>query len=230
MQTVYLIGIGPGDPEMITVKGARLLGEADIVYIPGSAGGGEDDALRIISPYTDAAKITPSAFPTLADRVVDTEGHFALLADDIAVHSREGKKVVYVTHGDAMLYSTAILLARRLRERGVPYSFVAGIPSFTACANIAGIPLGEIDESFLVARPPGTAEEIHALAQQFPTLVFMRTSGRLRPLIEYARKYLPAQAVLIHKAQLEGEKVIDLKSDTEISESWGHLSVAFIKA
>ena len=230
MQPVHLIGIGPGDPEMITVKGARLLSEADIVYIPESAAAGEDEVLRIISPYTDAAKITPSAFPMIGDRMADTEGHFAMLAADIAAHCMDGRKVAYVTHGDAMLYSTAILLAHKLRQKGIPYSFVAGIPSFTACANVAEIPLGEIDESFLVARPPRSAEQIHALAQEYPTLVFMRLTDRISPLVEYVRRYNPAAAVLIHKVQLDAEKVIDLKLDAAIDDSMGHLSVAIIKA
>lgn len=229
MASLYLVGIGPGDPELVTVKAVRLLQSADIIYVPQSNAGGRSVAEQIIAPYADREKLRPSYFPMVMDADEELDRRYTELAREVADNLTTGLNVVYVTLGDSMLYSTAQYLGSRLKKLGIRPEYVAGIPSYVACANRTGISLGEKSESFIVARMPESAEEVEKLTEQFPTVVLMKISKRVTALLEYVNQHRPDVAVLIHRLSLDGEEIIDLRQKSEISESVGYLSVAIIK-
>jgi precorrin-2 methylase len=128
-----------------------------------------------------------------------------------------------------MLYSTSLYLAQKLRELDITPIFIAGVPSYVACANIAAIPLGERRDSFVVQGMPDTAEELHELTLKFRTVVIMKISKRLPILLEYVKRYSPTVATIVKRATLEGEMIVDLTKSTDVEADAGYLAVAIIK-
>ena len=228
MHKIQIVGVGPGDPELITVKAVRVLREADIVYVPESDVGGRSVAENIIAPYVSKEKIKPSYFPITNDDA-ELDLQYTALAENMTKLMRQGKKVVYVTLGDSMLYSTALYVSERLKKRGVRHDFIPGIPSYVACANLTQIPLAEKCESFVTMGMPENADEIAALADRFNTVVLMKISKRLSVLLEYVMKYKPETAMLVCRVNLEGEKTIDLTQAGKVCPDAGSLAVAIIK-
>lgn len=118
MRPVYIVGAGPGDPELITVKGARLLREADLVVYAGSLI--PPAVLQYVSPQ---AALYNSA-------ELDREEIVRLLEEG----ARADKTVVRLSSGDPSLYGALAELVSELEKRGVPCEVVPGVSSFLAAA------------------------------------------------------------------------------------------------
>ncbi|MEW6229950.1 MAG: precorrin-4 C(11)-methyltransferase [Bacillota bacterium] len=118
MNPVYFVGAGPGDPELITVKGARLLKEADVVVYAGSLI--PPEVLRYIRPEVTVYNSAELNRKEIARILIEA--------------ARAGKKVVRLSSGDPSLYGAVIELMALLDEAGVPYEVVPGVSSFLAAA------------------------------------------------------------------------------------------------
>ncbi len=115
--TLYGIGIGPGDPELITLKGARLIGACRNLFVPKARTASESVALAIARPLVGPeARIEELVFPMTADREELAEKWDAAAAR-IAEVLMAGEDVCFLTLGDPLLYSTYIYLLRALRRR-----------------------------------------------------------------------------------------------------------------
>lgn len=158
--TVFFIGAGPGDPELITVKGQRLVRTCPVILYAGS--------------------LVPSAVLDghAAERVVNTadldlDTIVALLVD---AHDK-GQDVARVHSGDPSLYGAIGEQIRRLRERGVPYEIVPGVTAVAACAATLGceLTLPDVSQTVILTRfaskttmPPG--EQLGDLARHRATM------------------------------------------------------------
>lgn len=119
-ETVYLIGAGPGDPELITLKGKRLIDEADVIIYAGSLVN-----KKVLDGHREGAEIYNSATMTL-DEVIDV----------ISKGVDAGKKVVRVHTGDPSIYGAIREQMDRLEELDIPYEVVPGVSSFVASASV----------------------------------------------------------------------------------------------
>ena len=142
--TLHLLGTGPGDPELLTLKSVRLLGEVPVVAFPRSDRGGTmayDIARQFIAP---TAQLVPVDVPMLPERGDETqrllEAAYGAGATRIAAHLDAGRDVAYLCEGDPLFYGTAIYVAQALAGR-YPIRVVPGITSFTAAAAAIPLPL-----------------------------------------------------------------------------------------
>lgn len=225
---IHLIGIGPGDPELLTIKAARLLGEADIVYVPQSNAEGRSVAEGIIAPHANPETIRYAAI-SMRSAKRGTDPAYSRLAGEIADHAAQGLKVVYVSLGDTLLYSTAQYLGRELDALGARYAYVPGIPAFTAAASHSGIHLASGREGLMVHVMPETVEKLAELAATCTTMALMKVNKRVPVLMEYIKRHTPDRAVLLHRIGLEGEAAYELKPSSEMPEDIGYLSIAIIR-
>jgi len=228
MCKIHIVGIGPGDPELVTVKAVNVLREADIVYVPESDAGGRSVVESIIAPYVSKNRIKPSYFP-ITNNDEERDQHYTALTSEMTYLMQQGKKIAYVALGDSTLYSTALYVSERLKRKGVCHEFIPGIPSYIACSNITQIPLAEKDESFVTACTPENADEIRELTDRFNTVVLMKISKRLPVLLEYVKNNKPESAMLVCRINLDGERIIDLTRAEEVDTDAGYLAVALIK-
>jgi uroporphyrin-III C-methyltransferase len=124
---VYVVGAGPGDPELITLKGFFLLLSADVVI---------------------SASLVPRELLDLVREKVVWEGRLTGETHrevvELAVrHAAEGKTVVVLKNGDPTLFGRGVALCREVETKGVPYEIIPGMSSFTAAAAKYKIPITE---------------------------------------------------------------------------------------
>lgn len=176
METLYCVGVGPGDPELITLKAVRLLREADRIFYPLKRKDDASTARTIVEPHLVGRSPAwiPLLYPMESDRetlALQWEKNARLILD----HQRQGGKGVFITLGDPCIYSTFMLTAPHLEENHVPFEVVPGIPSFLAGAATAKMPLVLDDESLLI-RPGNDGRVLKETLQLADTVVVMKAS------------------------------------------------------
>ena len=206
MAKLYGIGVGPGDPELLTIKAVKILGKCMVVVAPTAM------ASRMSSIALDTAKeyINPSAevlikhFP-MGDENQEEKIYEAFKA--IEEKLKEGKDVAFLTIGDPFIYSTYIYLLKHIEEQGYETETVPGITSFCACASLAGEPLVIGDEPLLIV--PG--EELKNTAGE-KNLVIMKVYKREEEIVEFLDKN-NYEYIYIKRAGREGQEVIRAREE-----------------
>lgn len=145
---LYGVGVGPGDPELLTLKAVRILRGADVIAVP-DKGRGEQTALRIVKAYVEGKPLLYCGAPMVRERAALDNAHDAAAASIRALLD-EGKTVAYITLGDPSIYSTYAYIHRRVKDNGYDAEFVPGVPSFCAAAAKLGVSLCEGRERLLV--------------------------------------------------------------------------------
>lgn len=222
--------MGPGDPELITLKAKRLIDEADAVFVPKSELGGKSFALSIIEGFVDPSKIEELVFPMAKDEEV-LRSHWVRAAEAVCERLSRGDKVVFVTLGDPSLYSTFNYLKREV-ERKCPSAsiwVVPGISAPSAAAARLGLPLAERDEKVAVVPAPDDASELGSYVDSFDTVVVMKIGRKLKGLVRFLKeRNLLGKASLVQRMGTPDERAIyDLES-AEADPSAGYLSTMII--
>ena len=143
----YGVGVGPGDPELMTLQAVRLIRENDVFAVPGKVAE-ESVAYRIAvqaAPELAGKTLFPIDMPMVKDREGIRRAHEAG-AKQIEEWLDRGKNVVYLTLGDSTVYCTFTYLQAILERDGYETRLVNGIPSFIAAAARLNIPLVEWNE------------------------------------------------------------------------------------
>ena len=184
--TVYGVGIGPGDPELITLKAVRLMRGNGVIAV---AGKDAKDALayRIAAaavPEIAEKELVAVHMPMTRDRELLAEEHLKG-AELLERYLDEGKNVVYITLGDPSVYCTFSYLQRILTADGYEVEIVPGVTSFCAAAARLGLPLAEWDEPLHVL--PAVHDSGESL--DLPgTCVLMKSASRLAEVKELLRR------------------------------------------
>src|SRR3569832_911022 len=135
--TLYGVGVGPGDPELITVKAFRLLKECPVIAYPRKRMGAKSYALEIVELYVNTADkdMLGLVFPMTKDQAA-LDREWNKTAELIWQHLQAGQDIAFVTEGDPNLYSTFIHMARLIQKLHpeVPIRSVPGISSVLGAA------------------------------------------------------------------------------------------------
>jgi len=171
------IGVGPGDPELITIKALKVLEKVSVICAPKSSKNKPSLALSILWPTLEEIKtdyhIIEPLFPMYEDEKV-LQGHWENAAGLIAEKLSEGVDVAFVTLGDPSIYSTFTYVSRLIEGQGFLVEMIPGVSSFTGCAASAGVSLGEKDEIIVILpKEDGRMEQI---LEHADTAVIMKTS------------------------------------------------------
>ena len=216
----YGVGVGPGDPELMTLKAVRIIRENEIIAFPGA-----------VPEETAAYRIAAQAVPELPRKILlgldlpmtrDPE----VLADarqkaaeTIAAHLDRGRNVVFLTLGDSTIYSTFTYLQTLLQDMGHRTELVNGIPSFCAAAARLNVPLTEDRETLRVI-PAWNEESVNLEAPG--TYVLMKSGKHLsRVKKESAAAGLFVQGV--ENCGMPGERVYEKME--EIPENAGYFTL-----
>lgn len=170
MPAVSFVSLGPGDPELITLKGFRKLQEAEVIFCP--AGGPSSRAARILKALDiPEERILPFALPMGKDRRAAFQAYDRVY-EQAAAASREGRKAVIVAEGDAGFYSSTQYICDRLAGNGIPVERTAGVPAFIAAGAVAGLHIVKQNEPLQVL--PGevdTAALLQSLERGVHTVI-----------------------------------------------------------
>ncbi len=229
---LYGIGIGPGDPELLTVKALRILKEADIVYVPESDKSGTSRAIEIIGNLIDTGsdRIRKLYYPMSTDRK-ELESAWKESADRIAREVLSGLCVAYSTLGDPMLYSTYCYLLDCLKRHDplVPHETIPGITSFTAAASLIDVPLVVGDERLLIMPLPEEGKVVANALYSYDTVVFMKLNNRLVEVKALLRALGYDETVyLVSRIGFPDERVYRGLSEIQDCES-SYLSLLIVK-
>lgn len=145
--TAYGVGVGPGDPEMMTLKAIRMIRENEVIAVPGKKA--EESAAYQIAlkavPELSKKELVPVYMPMILDRESIRKEH-QRGADLLKKYLDQRRNVVYLTLGDPTIYCTFSYLQHILEEEGYPVELVSGVTSFCAAAARLCVPLAEWNE------------------------------------------------------------------------------------
>lgn len=213
--TLYGVGLGPGDPELVTVKAARVIGEADVVAYH-SARHGHSIARSIAEPYLRPGQIEEHLVYPVTTEATDHPGGYAGAIEDfyresaerIAAHLDAGRDVALLTEGDPLFYSSYMHMHTRLTQR-FDAVIIPGVTSVSAASAATGTPLVQGDEVLSIL--PGTlpvdelrrrladtdAAVVLKLGRSYPAVrEALSSAGRLDQAFYVERASTPQQRVL----------------------------------
>ena len=176
MGTFYGIGVGPGDPELITMKAIRILQRVDVVYAAASTKNSHSLAVSIAKPHIpEATPIQRLSFPMTTDRAV-TQLAWEENADTIYKSLSKGDDVAFLTLGDPMTYSTYGYVLRYMNriDAKLPVVTVPGITSYQAAAARLNVPLVEGEESLLVVSGAMGGDRLRQQTVKPENVVFLK--------------------------------------------------------
>jgi precorrin-2 C20-methyltransferase/precorrin-3B C17-methyltransferase len=213
--TLYGVGLGPGDPELVTVKAARVIAQADVVAYH-SARHGRSIARGIAEPYLRPGQIEEHLVYPVTTETTDHPGgydgamedFYAEAADRIAAHLEAGRDVALLAEGDPLFYSSYMHMHTRLAERFTAV-IVPGVTSVSAASAATGIPLVTGDQVLSIL--PGTlppAELARRLADTDAAVVMKlgRTYAAVREALSLAGRL--DDAVYVERASSDGQRVL----------------------
>lgn len=215
---LYGVGVGPGDPELLTQKAVRLLRECDVVAAPD----GERTAYQIAKEFAVGKPVLFCDLPMTRDKAAMRASHKAA-ADTLCALLDEGKTVVFLTLGDPSVYSTYWYIHRLVAGRGYDAEMVPGIPSFCAAAAALGRALCEGSEPLHIL----PASHGQAIPERGSLVLMKAGKSVLEVRDELERTGRLSQAALVERCGMEGQRIVtDL---SELTEATGYFSVILVK-
>ncbi|MDD5805230.1 precorrin-2 C(20)-methyltransferase [Blautia sp. HCP3S3_H10_1] len=221
---LYGVGVGPGDPELVTLKALRLTKEADILAFPGE-NPKESVAYKIMKgayPEIDSKQMISLPMPMIKEKEalkrVHDEG-----ARIIAEWLEKGKNVVFLTLGDPTVYSTYIYVHKRVEQLGYATEIVSGITSF--CAVSARLNEGLVEKSQQLHVIPASYQVEEAL--KLPGTKVLMKAGKKMQEVKAQIKASGNKAVMIENCGMPDEKIY--RSVEEIPENAGYYSLIIVK-
>ena len=170
------IGVGPGEPDLLTVRAARAIRDADVIMCPASAEDRPSIALSCVSSLVDPSKeVVKLVFPMTRDREV-LEGTWRRNARAMAERVLAGSNVAYLTVGDPYLYSTWIYMHRHLAEShpGMEISVIPGIVSVFSFASKVGVSVAEGAEKVAIIPSCYDLDGVREIARNSESMVFLK--------------------------------------------------------
>lgn len=228
---LYGIGLGPGDPELVTLKASRLLARLRYVFAPKADESSASIARGIASNHAGPeVEFRELVYPMTRDPA-QLQRRWNEAAQVVVDVLAKGHDVGFITLGDPMLYSTFSYLMRAVRQLlpAIEIEIVPAVMSFAASAALTGFVLGERESKLTVAPAPDDQEALNALMLRGGRLVLMKVGNRLPRLIEWLRQAQRLdQARLVVRAGLPGQRVFEDLEQIDDLERTGYLSTLLV--
>ncbi len=209
--TLYGVGVGPGDPELISLKAARILGEIDVVFAAASTKNDYSQALSIAGPHLKKdVEVVKLDFPMTRNQ--ETLGQaWEANAEKVRATLDTGQNCAFLTLGDPMTYSTFGYLLKTLDPSGKENNveIVPGITSYQAAAAKTRTVLAESGQSLVVVPgicPPERLEQLLDAADNAVILKVYRNFEEIRKCLN--KLDLSGRTKFISRLGLEGEKIV----------------------
>lgn len=221
---LYGVGVGPGDPELMTLKAVRLIRENQVIALPGP-----------VAQETVAYKIAVQAVPELENKTLlsvempmthdrdEMERNHEKAADQIEVYLKQGQNVVFLTLGDVTIYSTYLYVQKKIQAKGYTTELVSGITSFCAAAARTNTSLVEWNEQLHII--PAVHQLEHAL--DLPGNYVLMKSGKKMNQVKELLAKSGKDVVMVENCGMENEHIY--RSVEEIPDDSGYYSLIIAK-
>ncbi len=208
--TLFGLGVGPGDPQLITLKALEVLKSVGVVFAAGSTKNDYSLALNVVSGHLPAGvEIRKLGFPMTDDEAELARAWRSNAAQVLQV-LEEGRDAAFLTIGDPLTYSTYGYLLRTLKEIApqAPVQTIPGVTAYAAAAARLNLPLVESKESLLVVSGVSDPADIPRLASCGDNLVIMKTYRNFDRILDALEK-LPGRprTYSVSQCGLAGERI-----------------------
>lgn len=221
---LFGVGVGPGDPEEMTLKAVRTIRENHCIAVPGKEVR-ETVAYKIAVgavPELDEKELIPLEMPMVKDKEL-IEKYHDQAADKVEEYLKKGENVVFLTLGDPTIYSTYMYVHKRILQRGYETKVINGIPSFCAAAARMNISLTEWNEELHVIP---AVHNIDSDLGYNGTRVLMK-SARKMSLVKEKLADCKDQVYMVENCGMENERIYtDVK---DIPEDASYYSLIIVK-
>ncbi len=214
---LYLVGVGPGDPELMTCKAVRILEQVGVWIAPKAKKNGNSSALQIAAAQVGVAgkSVLEMRFPMIKvhlgrEQATEVVQAWQEVAEMVWTHLDKGADVAFPTLGDPTLYSTAFYLLDALQEKcpEIRVTIVPGITAMAACSARVGSPLGIGDDVVSIVPAAFNDDRLRTILTTFDAVVLMkvfRKMNRIVPLLDELG--LIDKAVLIERCGMDDQRI-----------------------
>jgi precorrin-2/cobalt-factor-2 C20-methyltransferase len=225
--TLYGVGVGPGDPELMTLKAVKIIRNCEVIAVP-LAGGGDRIALSIAAravPEVLDKKLLDVDMPMTRDARILQDSHEKAAAQ-IVERLESGVSVSFLTLGDPTIYSTYIYVHRIVKEKGYHVEIIPGVPSFCAVSAKLGDSLVDASQPLHVI--PGSYGNVGENLAMRGTKVLMKSGKSFEEVkASLSTAKLLGNAKMVVNCGMENERVFD--SVDEATESSGYFTIIVVK-
>ena len=207
---LYGVGVGPGDPELLTLKALKTIQAVPVICVPQAANRRESYALNIVKDYVKPEQeILRAPFPT-----DDAEGAAQVwleASEMVAERLRKGQDVAFLTEGDPMLFSTFSYVLAGVKELcpEAPIKIIPGVSSVMAAAASSGVPLATHGQRLAILPAAYGLDDLSEATSNFDTVVLMKVSSNIvKTLADLEELGLTGQSTYVRRASTSQEKVI----------------------
>ena len=208
---LYGIGVGPGDPELLTLKAQRVLQSVPLICVPQAETSKDSYALSIVREFIchEKQEIVRFFFPTNDEKTAGDVWRNA--AEILAGRLESGNDAAFITEGDPMLYSTFLYVLESIKANNpeLRVEIVPGISSVMAAAASSGVPLAAHGQSLAILPAAYGIEKLRETIAIHDTVVLMKVNrSLLRALSDLEDLGLDKKAVYIKRASTDREQVV----------------------
>lgn len=213
---LYGIGVGPGDPDLITLKAVKILSRVDVVFAAASTQNPHSLALSIARPHIpEATPVELLHFPMTRDRSA-TRRAWETHAHRLVTVLESGRDAGFLTLGDSLTYSTFGYLMKHVQAAAphIDVQTVPGITSYLAAASRLNTPLVEGEGSLMIVSGATGGGRLRSLSRKPETVVFLKAYRNLKDIcaaIEESGQY-PHCAAVKNCGQPNEEVVVDIEA------------------
>jgi len=209
---LYAIGVGPGAPDLLTLRAAEILKRVPVVFSPLSAMGTTSRALDVVRNLIDPSRqqIVELMFPMQKEQD-ELEGEWEDAATEIVDQLRRHGEGAFITIGDVSLYSTFIYVQRILEVQhpDLIVEMVPGIPSFSAMTALMGMPYGQGDDRIAILPATFGADRIAAVLREFETVILMKVNRVIDEVLDTLEQLgLTDHATFVTKCGMPDQDVV----------------------
>jgi len=212
---LYGLGVGPGDPELITVKAFRVIQESPVIAYPKKLKGSKSYAHRIVDVYINPEEkdMLGLVFPMTKDEAV-LEREWTKSVELVYGKLQEGKDVAFVTEGDPLLYSTFIHMMKLMQDMhpDVEIRTVPGISSFNGSASRLGIALADGDDRVAIIPAHDDYAAMREAIESHDAVVFIKVAKVIDLMLKVLRDLdLLDKASVVTKVTSDEEVIWDVR-------------------
>lgn len=220
---LYGVGVGPGNPKLLTLQAVEVIQEVDFIAVPDT--NGEKTAMKVVKDYIKDKEILYCPMPMSRDLRLVEQGHIKS-CDMLEAKLIKGYNVAFITLGDPTIYSTYMYIHRRIIGRGYTAKIISGITSF--CAAAAALNTSLCDREEVLHIIPASYDGIEKSLLLDGNKILMKSGKKLSEVKNNLKRFkLERNSQAVECCSMENERVYE--NIDQISEDSSYFSIILVK-